>query len=167
MPLINTVATLGPATDSPGISRQLLPAGANIFRLNASHGNVDGHAARVHAVRTTAKELGIHAGILLDLQGPKIRLGCCAEGGCTLAQGAELTITAEPVLGRACSGSRHSGLWCVWSSYFVSSLLYGKSMSRGKGSFDPVNTALIIPEVTFRRNCALGGRCWDCQWDAA
>ena len=103
MPVINTkiVATLGPATDGPGILRQLLLAGANIFRLNASHGNVDEHAARVQAVRTTAKELGIHAGILLDLQGPKIRLGCFAEGGCTLAQGAEFTITTEQVLGTA------------------------------------------------------------------
>jgi len=103
MPIINTkiVATLGPATDGPGILKQLLLAGTNIFRLNASHGNVDDHAARVHAVRTTAKELGIHAGILLDLQGPKIRLGCFAEGGCTLAAGAEFTITTEPVLGTA------------------------------------------------------------------
>jgi len=103
MPVINTkiVATLGPATDGPGILKQLLLAGANIFRLNASHGNVDDHAARVNAVRTTARELGIHAGILLDLQGPKIRLGKFADGGCTLVQGSEFTITTEQVLGTA------------------------------------------------------------------
>jgi pyruvate kinase len=103
MPVINTkiVATLGPATDGPGILKQLLLAGANIFRLNASHGNVDDHAARVQAVRITAKELGIHAGILLDLQGPKIRLGSFAEGGCTLVQGSEFIITTEAVLGTA------------------------------------------------------------------
>jgi pyruvate kinase len=103
MPVINTkiVATLGPATDGPGILKQLLLAGANIFRLNASHGNVDDHAARVQLVRTTAKELGIHAGILLDLQGPKIRLGNFADGGCTLVQGSEFTITTEQILGTA------------------------------------------------------------------
>ena len=103
MPLINTktVATLGPATDAPGVLKQLLLAGANIFRLNASHGNTDDHAARVAAVRSTARELGIHAGILLDLQGPKIRLGRFAEGHCTLTQGDEFTITTEPLLGTA------------------------------------------------------------------
>jgi pyruvate kinase len=103
MPVINTktVATLGPATDAPGILKQLLLAGANILRLNASHGTTDDHAARVAAVRATARELGIHAGILLDLQGPKIRLGCFADGGCTLEQGAEFTITTETLLGTA------------------------------------------------------------------
>jgi pyruvate kinase len=103
MPIINTktVATLGPATDAPGILKQLLLAGANIFRLNASHGTTDDQAARFTAVRTAARELGIHAGILLDLQGPKIRLGRFENGGCTLTQGAEFTITTEAVLGTA------------------------------------------------------------------
>jgi pyruvate kinase len=103
MPLINTktVATLGPATDVPGVLKQLLLAGANIFRLNASHGSIDDHAARISAVRSCAKELGIHAGILLDLQGPKIRLGCFADGGCTLTPGMEFTISTEPVPGTA------------------------------------------------------------------
>jgi len=103
MPVINTktVATLGPATDAPGVLKQLLLAGANIFRLNASHGNTEEHAARFAAVRTIDRELGIHAGILLDLQGPKIRLGRFVDGGCTLLQGAEFTITTEAVMGTA------------------------------------------------------------------
>ena len=103
MPNINTktVATLGPSTDAPGILKQLLLAGANIFRLNASHGTIEDHAARIAAVRATAREAGIHAGILLDLQGPKIRLGRFEEGGCILAPGAEFIITTEPVLGNA------------------------------------------------------------------
>ena len=103
MPVINTklVATLGPATDAPGVLQQLLLAGANIFRLNASHGTIDDHAARVAAVRSTAREHGVHAGILLDLQGPKIRLGRFENGGCTLTQGTEFTITTEQVLGTA------------------------------------------------------------------
>jgi pyruvate kinase len=112
MPIINTktVATLGPATDPPGVIKQLLLAGANIFRLNASHGTTDDQAARVAVVRATAKELGIHAGILLDLQGPKIRLGWFENGGCTLAPGTEFTITTETVLGsaeRASTGYGH------------------------------------------------------------
>ncbi|HEX3746974.1 MAG TPA: pyruvate kinase [Bryobacteraceae bacterium] len=95
------MATLGPATDAPGILKQLLQAGANIFRLNSSHGTTEEHAARIAAVRAVAKELAVHAGILLDLQGPKIRLGCFDGGGCTLVQGAEFTITTEPMLGTA------------------------------------------------------------------
>ena len=109
MPEINTktVATLGPATDAPGVLKQLLLAGADIFRLNASHGTVDDHAARIAAVRAVSKELGIHAGILLDLQGPKIRLGRFENGGCALTTGSEFTITTEKMLGtaeRACTG---------------------------------------------------------------
>ena len=95
------VATLGPATDGSDVLKRLLLDGANIFRLNASHGNSDDHAARIAAVRATSKELGIHAGILLDLQGPKIRLGRFAEGGCTLVAGDPFTITTETVLGTA------------------------------------------------------------------
>jgi len=101
MPNINTkiVATLGPATDAPGILKQLMVAGANVFRLNASHGTTADHSARVAAVRSTAAETGVHAGILLDLQGPKIRLGRFDNGGCLLAVGSEFTITTEEVLG--------------------------------------------------------------------
>jgi pyruvate kinase len=103
MPNINTkiVATLGPATDSPGILKQLMAAGANVFRLNASHGTTADHAARIASVRAIAAETGLHAGILLDLQGPKIRLGRFENGGCVLAAGSEFTITTEEVLGTA------------------------------------------------------------------
>ncbi len=112
MPIINTktVATLGPATDPPGVIKQLLLAGANILRLNASHGTTDDQAIRIAAVRATAKDLGIHAGILLDLQGPKIRLGRFENGACTLTAGTEFTITTETVLGtaeRASTGYAH------------------------------------------------------------
>jgi len=93
------VATLGPATDPPGVLNQLLSAGADVFRLNASHGTQDDHAARIDAVRAAAEKSGVPAGILLDLQGPKIRLGRFENGGCTLASGRQFTITTEKVLG--------------------------------------------------------------------
>jgi pyruvate kinase len=101
MPAINTktVATLGPATDAPGILKQLLLAGADILRLNASHGSTTDHNARIAAVRSIAKEANVHAAILLDLQGPKIRLGRFANGSCTLLAGDEFTITTETLLG--------------------------------------------------------------------
>ena len=111
MPEISTktVATLGPATDQPSILKQILLAGANVLRLNASHGNIDTHAARINAVRATAKELGIQAGVLLDLQGPKIRLGRFENGGCILEPDTEFTITTEQLLGtRECASTGYS-----------------------------------------------------------
>src|SRR5437660_12113001 len=99
MPNTKIVATLGPATDAPGVLHQLLVAGVDVFRLNACHGEQDQHAARIDAVRSQAKEMRIHAAILLDLQGPKIRLGRFENGGCALAAGAAFTITTEQVMG--------------------------------------------------------------------
>lgn len=101
MPNTKIVATLGPATDPPGVLDQLIAAGADVFRLNASHGTSEEHAARIAAVRAAAKAAGSHIGILLDLQGPKIRLGKFAGGGCTLRAGSTFVITTEQVLGDA------------------------------------------------------------------
>src|SRR2546421_550041 len=105
MPNTKIVATLGPATDAPGVLEQLLAAGVDVFRLNASHGEQDQHAARIAAVRAAAREADIHAGILLDLQGPKIRLGLFENGGCVLETGSLFTLTTEKVLGTCERGS--------------------------------------------------------------
>ncbi len=101
MPNTKIVATLGPATDAPGVLRQLLAAGVDVFRLNASHGNQDAHAARIDAVRAAAREARTHAGILLDLQGPKIRLGRFENGSAILATNSIFTITTEQLIGTA------------------------------------------------------------------
>jgi pyruvate kinase len=101
MPNTKIVATLGPATDAPGVLKQMLSAGVDVFRLNASHGSQDEHAGRIAAVRAAAREASVHAGILLDLQGPKIRLGRFENGCATLCDGSQFTITTEQVLGSA------------------------------------------------------------------
>lgn len=93
------VATLGPATDPPEVLRNLFTSGVNVFRLNASHGEWPQHQARIDAIRKMAAVRGVHAGILLDLQGPKIRLGEFEGGRCELQTGATFTITTEPTLG--------------------------------------------------------------------
>ena len=93
------VATLGPATDSPESVRKLLEAGVDVFRLNASHGTQQDHGRHIRSVREVSDALGIHAGILLDLQGPKIRLGTFEGGGCELHTGARFRITTEQVNG--------------------------------------------------------------------
>jgi pyruvate kinase len=99
MPNTKIVATLGPATDAPGVLRQLLAAGVDVFRLNASHGVQDDHARRIEAVRQHAREANVQAGILLDLQGPKIRLGTFEGGTATLQKDATFIITTETVVG--------------------------------------------------------------------
>jgi pyruvate kinase len=93
------VATLGPSSDSPEIIKKLLEAGADVFRLNASHGTQEDHGRRIRLVREVSGEMGLHAGILLDLQGPKIRLGTFENGGCALENGAVFRITIESVQG--------------------------------------------------------------------
>lgn len=92
--------------------KDLLSAGVTVFRLNASHGTKEEHAGRISAARAAAREARVHAGILLDLQGPKIRLGLFEGGGCTLEDGATFTITTEPVSGtceRACTSFSNFG----------------------------------------------------------
>ena len=93
------VVTLGPASESPDIVAALLQAGAQIFRMNASHGPWEQHRQRIETVRAAEKLTGRSAAILLDLQGPKIRLGTFAEGKCLLQTGASFTITTKDLLG--------------------------------------------------------------------
>ena len=91
------VATIGPATESPERLRELIAAGATTFRLNFSHGDHSEHAARITTIRQVAEELGIHVGILQDLQGPKIRLGRFGGGPITLAKGDPFILTSRDV----------------------------------------------------------------------
>ena len=91
------VATIGPATESKQVLRQLIEAGATTFRLNFSHGDHEDHAERITAIRQVAEELGVHIGILQDLQGPKIRLGRFEAGPISLATGDAFTLTSRQV----------------------------------------------------------------------
>ncbi len=91
------VATIGPATESPEVLRQLIAAGATTFRLNFSHGDHSDHADRIATIRQVAHELGVHIGILQDLQGPKIRLGRFQAGPITLAKGDPFALTSRAV----------------------------------------------------------------------
>ncbi len=68
------VTTLGPATDKEDKLRRIIAAGANVVRMNFSHGSAEDHEIRANNVRAIAQELGVHVAILGDLQGPKIRI---------------------------------------------------------------------------------------------
>ncbi len=93
------IATLGPSTDPDPVMRSLFEAGVDVFRLNASHGTQDDHARRIKKVRELSAEFNTYSGILLDLQGPKIRVGTFKDGPCHLADDAIFTITTIPTEG--------------------------------------------------------------------
>src|SRR5690242_20386637 len=99
MPRAKIVCTLGPASASPEKIGELIDAGMNVARLNFSHGSHEDHAKTLLNVRAEADRRGKAIAVLLDLQGPKIRVGKFANGQIELKPGAEFTITIEPCVG--------------------------------------------------------------------
>lgn len=95
------ICTLGPSSRDPRIVRQLIKAGANVCRLNFSHGEPDEHRRAVEVVRREARRLGVTVGILQDLQGPRIRTGPVAAGQVPLLPGRSITLTTRRVPGDA------------------------------------------------------------------
>lgn len=90
------IATLGPASDSAEMVRELIKAGVDVFRLNFSHGSHQEHALRIKTIIEANTELGTNAGILADLQGPKIRIGREVENGeVMLTTGSIVTLTTK------------------------------------------------------------------------
>ena len=89
------VTTLGPATDDPHTLKQILEAGANVVRLNFSHGNAEDHLQRAEQVRRIARQLGIQVAILGDLQGPKIRISSFAGGKIALTANARFILDGD------------------------------------------------------------------------
>jgi pyruvate kinase len=95
------VCTLGPASSSKDQVAALVAAGLDVARLNMSHGTHADHLKAYQAARAAADEAGRGVGVLVDLQGPKIRLGTFASGPVDLAAGDEFTITGEDVPGNS------------------------------------------------------------------
>ena len=93
------VCTLGPATESPEQVQALVDAGMDVARINRSHGEPEEHAAVIRRVRAAAKASGRAVAVLVDLQGPKIRLGRFTEGEHDLAVGDVFTITTDDIPG--------------------------------------------------------------------
>ncbi|MGI9556453.1 MAG: pyruvate kinase [Solirubrobacterales bacterium] len=93
------VATVGPATRSTDSLVALIEAGADVLRLNYSHGTRDEHAETVTCIREASERAGRHVGILGDIPGPKIRLDEIEDGLVRLHSGGELTLTTDECLG--------------------------------------------------------------------
>jgi pyruvate kinase len=81
------VTTLGPATDDPNVLAAMIRAGADVVRLNFSHGRPEEHARRMELVRRAAASADRYVGVLGDLRGPKIRIDRFAAGPVTLNEG--------------------------------------------------------------------------------
>ena len=95
------VATLGPASSDPKTLARMIEAGLDVVRMNFSHGTAAEHAARVELVRKLARKAGRSVGVLVDLQGPKIRIGRFAGDRVTLVTGTKFALDAECRLGDA------------------------------------------------------------------
>ncbi|MBF4576554.1 pyruvate kinase [Frondihabitans sp. VKM Ac-2883] len=105
------VATLGPATSSYEDIRAIIDAGVDVARMNLSHGTYDVHQGVYDNVRQAAADSGRAVAVLVDLQGPKIRLGKFSDGPHELAVGDIFKITTEDILGtKEICGTTFKGL---------------------------------------------------------
>jgi len=93
------IATLGPATLTPKMVENLVAAGADVFRLNFSHGSREQHGGSIDMIRAVSRKTGVPCGILADLQGPKIRTGRTAgDAPVILREGSDVTLTVKPAV---------------------------------------------------------------------
>ena len=95
------VATLGPASSSKSVLKDMILEGLNVCRLNFSHGSYDDHANSIKMIREINEELGLNVAILADLQGPKIRTNEMENNGVLLEVGNEIKIITDKVVGNA------------------------------------------------------------------
>ncbi|MDE2363342.1 MAG: pyruvate kinase [Hyphomicrobiales bacterium] len=95
------LATLGPASADKDTIAALHRAGADMFRINMSHADHQGMRERISMIREVEKDAGRPIGILIDLQGPKLRIGAFADGPVTLVKGAQFTLDSDPAPGDA------------------------------------------------------------------
>ncbi len=97
--LTKIIATLGPSSWDPKTIESLINAGTNVFRINCSHSNIDSRTELIKTIRDIAGKLNKRIGILLDLQGPKIRVGKLTNDQITISEKKRLIITSEEVIG--------------------------------------------------------------------
>jgi pyruvate kinase len=95
------VATLGPASSDQAMIAKLFAAGADVFRINMSHTSQDRMREIIAMIRAVEDDTGRPIGILVDLQGPKLRLGTFAGGSAMVANGASFTLDSDPAAGDA------------------------------------------------------------------
>lgn len=115
--LTKIVATLGPACDDQESIEKLIEAGVSVFRLNTKHGTIDWHQERINRVRVASERLGINVGVLIDLQGPEIRMETRNKQSYNFAAGEVVEIKS--------SFENESDLFCIPHTLVFSSLKIG------------------------------------------
>ena len=98
---VKILATLGPASDSRAMLAKLFEAGADVFRINMSHATHDAMRERIRMIRSLEADYGRPIGILVDLQGPKLRVGEFKDGAVMLVKGASFVLDNDPTPGNA------------------------------------------------------------------
>lgn len=93
------VCTIGPASESEEVLKELCLAGMNVARLNFSHGTHEEHLARINTIRKVREELQLPIAIMLDTKGPEYRIGTFADGKINLSEGDEFIFTTEQIVG--------------------------------------------------------------------
>ena len=148
------VTTLGPATDDPKILGEMVRAGADVVRVNFSHGRFEDHAKRVQLVREAAAAAGKYVGVLGDLRGPKIRIERFAEGRVFLKEGDvfALDVSLDPNAGTARS------VGCAYKS-LPNDVTAGDTLLLNDGNIALQVTAVEGPVV--RTRVVIGGELSD------
>lgn len=98
------VATLGPSSSDESSLKEMIEAGMDVARLNFSHGTHEDHAKRIHLIRKLSRELNKPIAILMDLQGPKLRIGKLAQEPLTLSAGQTVALRSTETSGRLRAG---------------------------------------------------------------
>ena len=122
------VATLGPATDNPQTLENLLLAGANLVRLNFSHGDLADQFRRAEMVQQISSRCGLNVAILVDLQGPKIRIARFREGSVQLARGDSFIL--DNTLANDQGDQQTAAVWAGSSGFHVRARLEGRACQR-------------------------------------
>jgi pyruvate kinase len=143
------VATLGPASDAPGVLDALLVAGVDVVRLGLAHGTVAEHRDRIARVRAAAERRGRTVAVLADLPGPKVRTGPFPEGGAFLAEGDRVTLVAG-------DGASDSSRIAVDEPHLAEVATPGATVVLGDGTVEIDITSVEGDEV--RAEVRSGGR---------
>jgi pyruvate kinase len=121
------IATVGPASESEAVLGALIDAGVDIARINLSHGTIEHGLERFHRIRKVSALKRRPVGILVDLPGPKIRVGQIDEAGITMIEGTRLSLTPG-------NGPSSAGVVQVDHATLLTDVVEGDLLTFGDGA---------------------------------
>src|SRR5690348_3191033 len=127
------VCTLGPSTDAPGVVERLIAAGMDVARVNTSHGDHAEHAERIQRVRQAAQEAGQPVAVLVDLPGPKFRIGDLPGSGLKLMEKQSVVLIPEGEQGDIGSGGKNGNHLPVRNLELLAALAPGEHIFLADG----------------------------------